>query len=87
MVLQVMKWGYNLTHHTHTHPTVYQDFSSSGMLNAKCIDSFLNKLWDLAFYKAIKTNCFPQTIIEPYVRLIEKFIIIGIPVFLCMIHI
>lgn len=72
-------------HHVHTHPTVYQDFSSSG-LYAKSIDSYLNEFWDFAFYEAIRTNSYPQAYIEPYVWFIDRFIIIGIPVYLWIQH-
>lgn len=73
-------------HHKHNHPTVYQDFSSSG-LYAKWIDPLLNKSWDWAFYEALRTNDVPYTIIGPYIWSIERIIVIGIPAFFCIIDI
>jgi hypothetical protein len=43
------------SHHIHTHRTVYQDFSSSG-LYMKYIDKMINYIWDKSYYEAIKTK-------------------------------
>jgi hypothetical protein len=71
----------HIAHHDHTHPTVYQSFSSSG-LYTEWIDHYLNEFWDYAFHEAIRTNSYPQAYIEPYVWFIDRFIIIGIPMLL-----
>jgi hypothetical protein len=72
-------------HHMHNWPTVYQDFSSSG-LYIKYIDKLLNKLWDSAFNQAFKNNKYVHDYTEPCSWLISGLFIFCIPLLLCLIQ-
>jgi len=71
-------------HHIHNHPTVYQDFSPSGIY-MNSIDKFVNSMWDYLYYKAIKKGCSPNDTIYPYtISVIRIMQAIGLFIFVCL---
>jgi len=68
-------------HHVHSSPTVYQDFSSSGLYMKK-IDKHINKWWDQAFYAPDTT---PYDYLKPFVSLVYMSIGVYVPLLFCFI--
>lgn len=66
-------------HHVYTIPTVYHDFSSSGIY-AKLFDSVLNKIWDKCYYTSIIMNTYPHN----YVRIFAAFVLVVLVTILSM---
>ena len=70
--------GDHKRHHIHNGPTVYQDFSSSGIY-AKYVDNLINKFWDYNYYKAVKNGRYVSDYIAPCSWFCVRFILIIIP--------
>lgn len=66
-------------HHVHDGPTVYQDFSSSG-LYMKSVDKILNKIWDCCCYYAMDTGRKPVDILNVPINILVIGMKIGFPV-------
>lgn len=66
-------------HHKHDSPTVYQDFSSSG-LYAKRIDKLINTFWDQIYNKNEK----PHDEMKYYVTFVYLIIILLVPIFISL---
>lgn len=65
-------------HHVYTHQTVYQDFSSSG-LYLRCIDQYLNGIWNDAFMYASNNHMKPRDILIKYARYSYVVLFVLIP--------
>lgn len=73
----------HVKHHIHNGPTVYQDFSSSGIYT-KYIDKLINRFWDTMYYKAVKNGGYLYDYIGPYTWLITRFMLVVLPSLLCL---
>ncbi len=67
-------------HHVHTGPTVYKDFSSSGIY-FEFIEKFVNQFWDRIFYQSQKSETRVHANIKQYAHVVY-FLLIGIAPFI-----
>jgi len=65
-------------HHKHDHPTVYQDFSSSG-LYMRYLDDWLNRQWDSAFFTAKQNSKRVYDVVRPWGTVVYAVVFGGVP--------
>ena len=68
----------HVSHHRYDHPTVYQNFSSSGFY-ARWVDAHLNAIWDDYYHLAKKRKVDMYGLLHHRVWYVNRIVLVGVP--------